>query len=72
MAGKSAINPQYARVLKSNWIGKMGEIKELDFENNVDEAREYINEVVRNNTNGKIENLLQTPGGQEFLKNLRF
>lgn len=58
-AGKSGINPAYARVLKSGWIRDLGEIKELDFENNVDEARVYINEVVKNNTNGKIPNLLQ-------------
>lgn len=58
--GKRSIKPQFAQVLKQGYIRNLGEIKALDFQNNIDEAREYINSIVEENTEGKIKNLLAT------------
>jgi len=53
-----ASNPMYIDILSKNYVGKLGEIKYLDFKSSPEVQQDYINNQISEATNGLIPDLV--------------
>ena len=55
---KTFVSVQHWSILQKNYVGKLGEIKYLDFKSNPETQQDYINNRISEATNGLIPDLV--------------